>query len=107
MGDPGSIRPSASAAAEAWKAVKKRVHGDMAARELLMGAYRQDADEIEDWRDPNEATFQATGAEAMSFSELTKRSQRSTISDIKNTVLRRMGNLEAPRIAQVRTVCTW
>ena len=38
----------------------------MAARELLMGAYRTDADEIDDWRDPNEATFQATGAELMS-----------------------------------------
>jgi len=56
----------AKSAPSAWKAVKKRVHGDMAARELLMGAYRTESDEIEDWRDPTEATFQATGAEAMS-----------------------------------------
>ena len=41
----------------------------MAARELLMGAYRTENDEIDDWRDPNEATFQQTpGAEAMSLS---------------------------------------
>ena len=56
-------------APSAWKAVKKRVHGDMAARELLMGAYRTENEEIGDWRDPNEATFQQTpGAEAMLLS---------------------------------------
>ena len=54
-------------APSAWKAVKKRVHGDMAARELLMGAYRTENEDIDDWRDPHESTFEQTpGAELMS-----------------------------------------